>query len=162
MSAQCHLPLFRLRAWVKRWLIVISSVFIAVVFAFVIAGPLVFTITTSLANSSITGRSIRVMKCRCDFHASDVIHLPHLVQESIYSVGHPPLHARYHQALGIDPEQLVDRFIQQMPTALKRGQIKKAQPVRTGSLDDPQKRNNQQRGNKRTSFRTAACKRNRN
>jgi hypothetical protein len=27
-----------------------------------------------------------------------VIHLPHLVQESVYSVGHPPLHARYHQA----------------------------------------------------------------
>ncbi len=36
---------------------------------------------------------IHVLKCRCDFHASDVIHLSHLVQESIYSVGHPPLHA---------------------------------------------------------------------
>ena len=156
MSAQCHPPLFRLRAWGKRRLIVVSSVFIAVVFAFVTAGPPVFTITTSLANSSITGRSIRVLKCRCDFHASDVIHLPHLVQESVYSVGHPPLHAQYHQASGIDPEQLVNHFVQQMPTASKREKINKAQPVRKGSPDDPQKRNNQRRGNKRTSFRTAA------
>ena len=55
------------------------------------------------------------------FHASDVIHLPHLVQESVYSVGNPPLHARYHQASRIDPEQLVDRFVQQTPAASKRG-----------------------------------------
>jgi hypothetical protein len=55
---------FRRRAWEKRRMIVISSVFIAVVFAFVTAGPPVFT--TSLVNSSITGRSIRVLKCRCD------------------------------------------------------------------------------------------------
>jgi hypothetical protein len=105
----------------EKWLIVVSSVFIAVVFAFITAGPPVFTITTSLTNSSITGRSIRVLKCRCDFHASDVIHLPHLIQESVYSVSHPPLHARYHQASGIDPEQLVNHFVQQMPTASKRG-----------------------------------------
>jgi hypothetical protein len=40
---------------------------------------------------------------------------------------------------GIDPEQLVDRFVQQMPTASKRGKINKARPVRKGSPDDPQK-----------------------
>jgi hypothetical protein len=30
---------------------------------------------------------------------------------------------------GIDPEQLVDRFVQQMPTASKRGKINKARPL---------------------------------
>ena len=49
-----------------------------------------------------------------------------------------------------------------MPTASKRGKINKAQPVRKGLPDDPQKRNNKRRGYKRTSFRTAARKHNHN
>jgi hypothetical protein len=137
VSAQCHPPLFRLRAWGKRRLIDVFSVFITVVFAFITTGPPVFTITTSLANSSITDCSI--CECRCDFHTSDVTHLPHLIQESVYSVDHLPLHAQYHQASGIDPEQLVNCFVQQMPTALKRGKINKAQLFRKGLPDDLQK-----------------------